>query len=121
MLFLGLMPKHVDLYSTLQSNGYRLIFKEIVIDETGRTKGNCDADLVLHATLDAVENKPDAVILVSSDGDYAPLVKLWKDRNIPCTIVSPSMSKKCSILLKRTGVPIVYLDSLKHKLEYARK
>lgn len=121
VIFLGLIQKNADLYSTLQSHGYRLVFKAIVVDADGRVKGNCDADLVLHATVDALEARPNSVVLVSSDGDYAPLAKLWVDRKIKSAIVSPSESKKCSVLLKRTGVPIVYLDSMRHKLSYGSK
>lgn len=120
-LFIGLMPKHADLYTFLQSAGYTLTFKEIVYDGTGKAKGNCDADLVLKATRDFYENMPQAVVLVSSDGDYAPLVRFWLSKRVNCTIVSPAPKDKCSILLKRTGVPIVYLEEVKHKLSYSHK
>lgn len=115
-LFIGLMPKHADLYTSLQSKGYILVFKEIVYDGVGRVKGNCDADLVLQAVRDYYENHPVSVLLVSSDGDYAPLVRFWQEKKVPCTIVSPRPVAKCSILLKRTGVPIIYLEDMKHKL-----
>ena len=120
-LFIGLMPKHADLYTSLQSAGYTLTFKEIIYDGTGKAKGNCDADLVLKAATDFYENSPPAVVLVSSDGDYAPLVRFWQSRRVPCTIVSPAPKEKCSILLKRTGAPIVYLEDMKHKLSYRPK
>lgn len=120
-LFIGLMTKHADLYTRLQSAGYELVFKEVTYDGSGKAKGNCDADLVLRATRDFFENKPAAIVLVSSDGDYAPLVKFWIEKGVRCTIVSPAPIEKCSILLKRTGVPIVYLKDVQHKLEYRQK
>ncbi|HEY4527136.1 MAG TPA: NYN domain-containing protein [Candidatus Paceibacterota bacterium] len=120
-LFIGLMSKHADLYTFLQSAGYTLTFKEIVYDGTGKAKGNCDADLVLKATTDFYENMPQSVVLVSSDGDYAPLVRFWMSKKVSCTIVSPAPRPKCSILLKRTGAPIVYLEDMKHKLSYRPK
>ena len=120
-LFIGLMPKHADMYTFLQSAGYTLTFKEIVYDGAGKAKGNCDADLVLKATRDFFENPPQAVVLVSSDGDYAPLVRFWLEKKVGCTIVSPAPRDKCSILLKRTGAPIVYLEDMKHKLSYRPK
>lgn len=120
-LFIGLMPKHADLYTLLQSAGYKLIFKEIVYDGSGKVKGNCDADLVLQAARDYYENNPANVLLISSDGDYAPLVRFWQEKKVPCAIVSPAPISKCSILLKRTGVPIVYLEDMKHKLSFRPK
>ncbi len=120
-LFIGLMPKHADLYTFLQSAGYTLTFKEIVYDGTGKAKGNCDADLVLKAATDFYENPPRSVVLVSSDGDYAPLVRFWMSKKVGCTIVSPAPRDKCSILLKRTGAPVVYLEEMKHKLSYHPK
>ncbi len=117
-LFIGLMPKHAALYTSLQSAGYKLVFKEVVYDGAGNAKGNCDADLVLHAVRDYYENGVTSVVLVSSDGDYTPLVKFWLEKGVRCTIVSPAPIRKCSILLKKTGVPIVYLEDVKHKLWY---
>lgn len=115
-LFIGLMSKHADLYTLLQSAGYKLVFKEIVYDGSGKAKGNCDADLVLQATRDYYENRPTNSLLVSSDGDYAPLVRFWQEKKISCAIVSPAPIGKCSILLKRTGAPIIYLEDMKYKL-----
>lgn len=117
-LFIGLMPKHADLYTSLQSTGYKLVFKEIVYDGSGKAKGNCDADLVLQAVKDYYENHPIAALLVSSDGDYASLVRFWQEKKVPCVIVSPAPIAKCSILLKRTGAPIIYLEDMKHKLSF---
>ena len=120
-LFIGMMSKHADLYTYLQSAGYSLVFKEIIFDGDGNAKGNCDADLVLQATRDYYDKKPVSVVLVSSDGDYAPLVRFWIEKGVSCTIVSPAPIEKCSILLKRTNAPIVYLKDVQHKLEHRPK
>lgn len=120
-LFIGLMTKHASLYTSLQSFGYRLVFKEVVYDGEGKAKGNCDADLVLNAVRDYFENTIARVVLVSSDGDYTPLVKFWQEKSVLCTVVSPASRKRCSILLKKTDVPILYLDEVKHKLSYTPK
>jgi len=117
-LFIGLVSQRADLYTSLQSKGYILVFKEVVYDGSGKAKGNCDADLVLKAVRDYYEKNPTSVLLVSSDGDYAPLVRFWQEKKVHCTIVSPAPIAKCSILLKRTGAPIIYLEDMKHKLSY---
>lgn len=112
-IFIGLIPRFKDLYAYLQECGFILIFKEIVYDGDGKAKGNCDADLVLQATSDAYENKFDLAVLVSSDGDYASLVKFLIERRKLAAVLSPHAKNKCSILLKRTNAPIVYLDEVR--------
>lgn len=116
-LFIGLITKNANLYTALQNSGYLLSFKEVVYDGEGNAKGNCDADLVLQAVRDYFEQNTTSAVLVSSDGDYASLVKFWLEKKVHCAIISPAPTNKCSILLKRTGAPIVYLEEVKHKLQ----
>lgn len=116
-IFIGLIPKYKDLYTYLQNAGFTLIFKEVVYDGAGKPKGNCDADLVLQAVVDAYENNFEKAVIAASDGDYASLVKFLKNKNKLATILSPSIEKKCSILLKRTGAPIAYLNNQRSILE----
>ncbi len=111
-LFIGLIPKHKDLYTSLQESGFTLVFKEVVYDGEGNAKGNCDADLVLNVTRDAYLNKFEKAIIVSSDGDYASTVKFLSDEQKFKMLISPSIQKRCSILLKRLGVPITYLKDI---------
>lgn len=120
-LFIGLIPKYKDLYKYLQESGYTIVFKEVVYDGKGKAKGNCDADLVLQVTRDTYENNFDKAIVVSSDGDYASLVEFLKEKNKIFTILSPSIEKKCSILLKRTDVSIVYLNDKKSILKVQKE
>ncbi|MBM3204813.1 NYN domain-containing protein [Candidatus Uhrbacteria bacterium] len=119
-LFIGLVPKNKDLYTSLQEAGFTLVFKEITYDGLGNVKGNCDADLVLKATCEAYEKAFDQAVLVSSDGDYSGLVKFLHERRQFCILLSPSPAKKCSILLKRTGVRIAYLNDQRSILEYVK-
>jgi uncharacterized LabA/DUF88 family protein len=98
-----------------------LVFKETVSGSDGKIKGNCDADLVLNAVCDAYENNCDRQIIISSDGDYASLVKFLADKKKLIALISPSISKKCSILLKRIEVSIVYINDQRNILELKRK
>src|SRR3989338_215785 len=107
-LFLGLIPRYKDLYTYLQEVGFTLVFKETTYDGNGKANGNCDADLVLQAACDAYENNFDKAVIISSDGDYASIVKFLQEKNKLLTILSPS--NRCSILLKRTDARITYLD-----------
>lgn len=112
-MFLGLIPKHKDLYTKLQAQGFILVFKEVIFDSSGKAKGNCDADLVVLAMKETYENEFNKAVLVSSDGDYSPLVKFMISKNKIEVILSPYETKKCSVLLKRTGVKIAYINDQK--------
>jgi uncharacterized LabA/DUF88 family protein len=120
-IFIGLIPKYRDLYLELQSAGFILVFKEVIYTREGGTKGNCDTDLVIQAMEDAYENKLDKALLVSSDGDYAPLIKRLKLRDQLIGIVSPAIAKKCSVLLKRENVRMWYLNDQRNNLGISTK
>lgn len=119
-LFIGLVPKYRDLYTRLQEQGYTLVFREIIYDSAGKPKGNCDADLVVAAMKDAFESKFDEAILVSSDGDYTPLVVFLLERGAMGRIISPYRTEKCSVLLKRTGAKIAYITDQESTLSQRR-
>jgi len=119
--FIGLIPKEKDLYEMLQKAGFTLMFKEVVYDVDGKAKGNCDADLVLQATRDVYENSCDKLALVTSDGDYAGLVKFLQEKDKFKIVLSPSIQSKCSILLKRTNAPITYLNDVKKRISFGQK
>jgi len=118
-LFIGLVPKYKDLYTSLQEAGFTLIFKETSYDNDGKVKGNCDADLVLKAAVDFYEKKCDKTIIVSNDGDYASLVNFLKEKGVFLSLISPS--NKCSFLLRKANVPILYLNTQRGKLEMSSK
>jgi uncharacterized LabA/DUF88 family protein len=116
-IFLGLIPKYADLYTYLNECGFTLVLKDVTYGRDGKVKGNCDADIVVKAMRDAFENKYEKVILVSSDGDYASLVSFLIEKEKLETVLSVAPPQKCSILLKRTGAKIVYIQDQRGKLE----
>lgn len=116
-LFIGLIPGFTDLYKYLQESGFILVYKEVIYDKEGKPKGNCDADLVLQVVCDTYENKYTKAVLVSSDGDYAGVVKFLQGRTKITVLLSPAKQEKCSILLKRTNVAISYLSDQRSLLE----
>jgi len=120
-LFIGLIPKYKELYKHLQECGFTLVFKEVVYDNDGKPKGNCDADLVLQTVCDVYENKCEKVIIVTSDGDYASLVKFLLQKQRLSIVLSPRNKDKCSILLKRTEAKIAYIGDQRLHLESAQK
>src|SRR3989344_679075 len=120
-LFIGLIPRYSDLYKYLQECGFTLVFKEVVYNDKGEPKGNCDADLVLQSVCDAYESRFDKAIIVTSDGDYASLIKFLQKKHRLLVILSPSSAKKCSVLLNRTGAKISYINDQRSNLELTQK
>ncbi len=117
-IFIGLIPKYKSLYTYLSESGFTLVFKEVIYQNgSTKPKGNCDADLIMQATEDFYEGELNKAILVTSDGDYTPLVKKLQENNKFETILSPSPPEKCSILLKRTDARISYINDQKILLE----
>jgi len=120
-IFIGLIPRYKDLYTYLQECGFTLIFKEVVYDDNGKAKGNCDADLVLQVARDFYEDKFSQAVVVSSDGDYAGLIKFLKEHGKLRTILSPHTKVLCSILLKRTNAPIAYINDQRSILQVQKE
>lgn len=120
-LFIGLLPSKKDLYTYLQETGFILIYKEVTYDGDGKPKGNCDADLVLKVVVDCYEKQSEfnKAIIISSDGDYAGLVSFLKEKNKFKSLLSPA--NKCSFLLRKLNISIVYLDTKKNILSKKEK
>lgn len=115
-LFIGYVPTNQNLYSSLQKNGYVLIFKPVIPGQNGELKGNIDADLVLQVMIDY--EKYDKAIIVSSDGDFYSLVKYLYENNKLKFVISPYV-KTCSALLKKSAKEkIAFMGNLKEKLGY---
>ena len=115
-LFMGLLPNKVRLYERLQDQGFELIFKQIAYDGAGKVKGNCDADLVLKVVSDHYEQHYDMAILITGDGDFSCLADFLIQKDQLRVILAPE-HKKCSILLKKTGAKMTYLEEFKHRLQ----
>lgn len=115
-IFIGLIPRYKDLYKYLQECGFTLVFKEVVYGDDGKAKGNCDAALVLNAVSDFYEKRFEKAIIISSDGDYAEFIGFLKAKGILKIVISPS--HKCSYLLRKQNIPLLYLDAQRGKLEF---
>lgn len=116
-IFIGYIKDNEELYEQLRQYGYTLIFKETVELADRQIKGNCDADLVLKVACDTYEGMYDEAVIISSDGDYASLVKFLHDNKRLCLLLSPS--NRCSSLLLRLNIPLEYLRSIRSSVEEA--
>jgi len=114
-LFIGFVGKYKNLYTRLQEAGFILMYKEVSYDDTGKVKGNCDAALVLKVVMDYYEKQYSKAVIISSDGDYAELVGFLKERNALRLLVSPN--NKCSYLLRKQNIPLLYLNTQESLLE----
>jgi hypothetical protein len=113
-MFIGFISGNREVYSFLQEVGYVLIYKEVVYNDRGNAKGNCDADLVLKAAIDFYEKRFKQAVIVTSDGDYASPAKFLKQNNSFRILISPS--NQCSSLLKNLNIPIEFLSTQKELL-----
>ncbi len=117
-LFIGLVPGNEQLYSSLSSAGYKLVFKPTVqYIENGKVsmKGNVDAELVLYAAA-RVYDEYDKAIIVSGDGDFACLHDYLIENRKLLHIMVPN--QRFSKLLRSHLKYIVRLDRLRSKFAY---
>ena len=117
-IFIGYVPDNQNLYTSLQKDGYILVFKPTLVRNNGgkkEIKGNVDAELVLHTMLE-IQNYDKAVI-VAGDGDYYCLVEYLAENNRLSKIVIPNMLSYSSLLRKYSRY-FKYMNDLKGKLEY---
>jgi uncharacterized LabA/DUF88 family protein len=74
-----------------------------------------DVDLTMHVI--GKINHYDQAVLVTNDGDFAPLVSYLIGKNKLQAVLSPNRAK-CSYLLRRAGQGrLHYLDWLRSKIE----
>lgn len=114
-MFIGYIEGNQDMYRDFQNMGYTLIFKPTLPDKDGKTKGNCDAELVLQAMIDL--NTYNEAVIVTGDGDFQCLVKYLRKIGKLGFVISPN-KKWCSILLKREARHShVFIEEMRPKLE----
>ena len=116
-IFIGYVPTNQSLYTSLQKDGYILIFKPTLQLPDGKVKGNIDAELVLHAMIEYPNY--DKALIVTGDGDFYCLVEYLKKQNKLLKLIVPNQ-KKYSSLLRKFMDDIVFMNNLKGKLEYKR-
>jgi uncharacterized LabA/DUF88 family protein len=121
-LFIGKVSGNESLYNFLATTGYDLIFKPTlsVLSDSGnsQTKGNVDAELVLHSMIEL--KNYDKAIIVSGDGDYFCLVEYLKKIGKLAHVFIPN-KHVFSSLLRKFYTHLIFVTDLKSSLEYIRK
>lgn len=117
-LFIGFIAQNQNLYNQLKSYGYQLIYKPTTKDDSGKPKGNIDAELVLHSAAIEYSNY-DKAIIVSGDGDFYCLHKfLIKNKKLYRIIIPNRYSE--STLLKQLQNYKIFINREKNKLKFEK-
>lgn len=114
-LFLGYIKENEKMYRYFEKQGYILRFKKISAGPHNKPKGNVDVFLTLQAILEI--NNYGRAVVVTSDGDFYPLVDHLIKQDKLGSVLSPD-KRICSRLLKDSAYSkISYLSDLKEKIE----
>lgn len=119
-IFIGYIAGNEALYKKLQNDGFLCVFKPTLGYKDGTTKGNVDAELVLHTMIE-YPNFTKAVI-ISGDGDFYCLAEFLIGKEKLEALLIPN-SRKFSALLKfKICRPYLrFLNEQKEKLSYNKK
>lgn len=118
-LFIGYIEGNADLYKALQEADFICVFKPTLKYKNGKTKGNCDAELVLQTMIEK-ENYYKAVI-VTGDGDFHCLIKYLIKQNKLTKLLIPNQKKYSALLKKFPSEFLGFVSDLKNKLSYKKR
>jgi uncharacterized LabA/DUF88 family protein len=118
-MFLGYLASNEDLYTSLQKSGYLCVFKPTLVYKNGETKGNCDAELVLHTMLE-IDNF-DRAVLVTGDGDFHCLVKHLIKRDKLRKLLIPNQTSYSALLKRFSSEYLAFVSDLGKKIAYKKK
>lgn len=117
-IFIGYINTNQNLYTSLQKDGYILVFKPTLNLPDGKAKGNVDAELVLHSMIEYPNY--DKALIVSGDGDFYCLVDYLQSKNKLLKLMIPNRNRYSS-LLRKFSQDIVFMNDLRGKLEYKKQ
>src|SRR3989339_909281 len=100
--FLGFVDeKYQDLYESIQSAGFILVFKKHTNAMMGAKKGNVDTDIVFYVMKKLYRHEVNGqIVLVSGDGDYSMLVDFLIEEDKFLKILFPNKQFASSLYKK---------------------
>lgn len=117
-LFIGYIEGNSRLYEELQTAGFICIWKPTLKYKDGTIKGNCDAELVLHAMIQ-YDHFHKAVI-VTGDGDFYCLVDHFIENNKLHSLLVPDRFRYSALLkMKNFKSYTKYMNELRQKIKKA--
>lgn len=115
-LFIGYIKNNEKLYIYLKNIGYTIIYKPTIANNESKTKGNVDAELVLHSMIEI--NNYSKFIIISGDGDFYCLIEYLLGINKFYKLIIPNKKKYSSLLRKFLNSVLFLSDkTLKNKLK----
>lgn len=114
-VFIGYVWENQALYTNLQKDGYILVFKPTLKLPDGRSKGNVDAELVLHTMIEY--SNYDKALIVTGDGDFYCLVEYLLKTDKLLKLMIPN-KEKYSSLFRKMMPHIIFMNNLRKMLEY---
>ncbi len=117
-LFMGYMPEHQEMYSSLQKAGYIVVFKPVSVNREGEVKGNIDAELVLQTMIDF--DRFDEALIVTGDGDFASLISHLCNKNKLAGVLIPNQRQFSPLLKSAAKDKVFFINNLRRDLEYRR-
>lgn len=115
-LFIGYISGNQGLYTDLQSAGFVCVFKPTLQYKDGTTKGNCDAELVLHAMIEY--GNYEKAVIVTGDGDFYCLVDYLIAQKKLEAVIIPDQHHFSGLLKFKQFRPFLrYMNGLREKLE----
>ena len=119
-LFIGFVEGNTDLYTSLQEAGFLCIFKPTLKYQDGKTKGNCDAELVLQAMIEF--KNYDKAVMVTGDGDFYCLAKYLLEQGKLESLLIPNRFKFSALLKFKIFRPYLrFMNDLHNLLAYKKK
>jgi len=119
-IFVGYIEGNNDLYKSLQTAGFICIFKPTLKYKDGKTKGNCDAELVLQAMIEYPQYEK--AVIVTGDGDFHCLVKYLHEQEKLLSILVPNRLQFSALFKFAIFRPYLrFLNDLQQRLAYHKK
>lgn len=115
-LFIGFLEEHAELYKALNQAGFECVYKPTVVHKNGITKGNCDAELVLHAMIQS-KNYNKAVI-VTGDGDFHCLAQYLMQEKKLSKLLIPNQRAYSALLKRFPSGTLAFLSDHRKQLRY---
>lgn len=113
-----------QLYESIQSAGFILVFRQHNTAMLGKKKGNVDSDIIFSIMKRLYKKEEfDKIVLVSGDGDYKMLVDFLVEEYRLAKVLFPN-KKFASSLYKEIGSHFYdYLENsdIKRKIEHKKK
>jgi len=115
-IFIWYVPSNNKIYQYLQEVWYILIFKPVLELKSWKTKGNVDAELVLHSMIQY--NNFDKAVIITWDWDFACLVEYFLEQNKLKKLIVPNINKYSWFLKSAAKWNLDSLTFLRKKLEF---